>query len=270
MITARIVILEKGAMTMPGGPGAAGNRVPTAPVEDDWNDAEDNGDSEDDWGEDWGEDWGTEGTQPGAPAQPTLPGAQPGAPGAPGAPGSVPPGRMPPASAETKLVDQLIRVETVIAEWRKQAKEETGAETDPYGFQDGQGYEGATQPAEDPLAHLRGPDGKLDLTRCEIWAVERDSWMEGKEPRRFQITVGEDAIDDFEPINNGYIVCRGVIEELVVEPRVLAEIKGEVKKLEIVQVMLCTEETPESIANPNAAPGTPGAPAAPLEDDDWK
>lgn len=241
MISGRILVMPKTDPTFMGPGGAVGNRAPTGPVEDDWNDMEDNGDSEDDWGEDWGDDWGSE---PSTDAmQPAGSGGTPAAPTAPGA-------RMGTASETTKLVDQLIRVETVIAEWRKKAKEEAEGKNDPYGFQDAKGYEAGstTGSSQDPLVELRGADGKLDLTRCEIWVIERDTWKEGMEPRRYQVSVAEDAIDQFDPINGGYVVVRGIVGAVPVETRVLQEIRGDVKKLEIVQVVLSQEEPPEGVA----------------------
>lgn len=258
MISGRPIVLPKatpGAAT-----GVAGNRMPTGPVEDDWNDMEDNGDAEDDWASnDWGDGWGEESTasQPAPGTTPALPGAAPAAPGTPGAMGT--------ASEATKLVDQLIRVETVIAEWRKKAKEASEGKTDPYGFDDARGYRagGTTEASKDPLAELRGPDGKLDLTRCEIWIVERDTWQEGKEPKRYQVTVTEDAIDQFDPIQGGYIVVRGIIGDVTVDQRVIQEIKGEVKKVDVVQVVLSEEKAPEGLSGT-----TPTQPLPPLEDDD--
>lgn len=228
--------------------------MPTGPVEDDWNDMEDNGDAEDDWGDDWGDGWGDESTTANR-AGPAAPGALPGA--ASGAPA------MGTASEATKLVDQLIRVETVIAEWRKKAKDEAEGKTDPYGFDDARGYRagGTTAASQDPLAELRGPDGKLDLTRCEIWIVDRDSWQEGKEPKRYQVTVTEDAIDQFDPIQGGYIVVRGILNDVSVDQRVIQEIKGEVKKLDVVQVVLSEEKAPEGLGG-----ASPTQPLPPLDD----
>lgn len=253
MISGRPIVLPKatpGAAT-----GVAGNRMPTGPVEDDWNDMEDNGDAEDDWGDDWGDGWGDESTTANR-AGPAAPGALPGA--ASGAPA------MGTASEATKLVDQLIRVETVIAEWRKKAKDEAEGKTDPYGFDDARGYRagGTTAASQDPLAELRGPDGKLDLTRCEIWIVDRDSWQEGKEPKRYQVTVTEDAIDQFDPIQGGYIVVRGILNDVSVDQRVIQEIKGEVKKLDVVQVVLSEEKAPEGLGGTS-----PTQPLPPLDDD---
>lgn len=267
MHTARVMVLKKPDLNaMPGAAGAAGNRMPTGPVEDDWKDM-DNGDAEDEWGEEWGNEWGEEPTTAEAPGTPEQPGALPG----------TTPGRMTPASEATKLVDQLIQVETVITEWRKQAKEEAEGKKDPYGFQDAKGYRGGgtTVRSQDPLAELRGPDGKLDLTRCDVWLVERDSWQEGKEPRRFQVTVGEDALDSFDPIHGGYVVVRGIVTDLPVDPRVIQEIRGEVKKLEVVQVILSQEEPPEALLPNGMAPATgergsttPSQPMPPLDEGD--
>lgn len=248
MISGRPIVLPKALPEMAAG-GVAGNRMPSGPVEDDWNDMEDNGDAEDDWG-DWGDDWGDE---------PSTKATQP----APGVPAT--PRPMGSASEATKLVDQLIRVETVIAEWRKQAKEEAEGKTDPYGFGDGKGYRagGTNKASQDPLAELRGPDGKLDLSRCEIWIIERDTWMEGKEPKRYQVTVTEDALDQFDPIQGGYIVIRGIVGDVSVDPRVIQEIKGEVKKVDVVQVVFSDEKLPEGLSGT-----TPSQPLPPLDDDD--
>ncbi len=267
MISGRPIVLPK-ATPGAAATGVAGNRMPSGPVEDDWNDMEDNGDAEDDWGDDWGDGWGDESTTGSQPAPGTRPGALPGAaPGAPAVPGA--PGSMGTASEATKLVDQLIRVETVIAEWRKKAKDEAEGKTDPYGFDDARGYRagGTTKASQDPLAELRGPDGKLDLTRCEIWIVERDTWQEGKEPKRYQVTVTEDALDQFDPIQGGYIVVRGIIGDVSVDQRVIQEIKGEVKKVDVVQVVLSEEKPPEGLSGT-----TPTEPLPPLDegDDGWK
>jgi hypothetical protein len=274
MISGRILVMAKADPALMGPGGAVGNRAPSGPVEDDWNDMEDNGDSEDDWGEDWGDDWGSE---PSTTATQPVPAAG-GTPAAP-APGA--PARMGAASDTTKLVDQLIRVETVIAEWRKKAKEEAEGKNDPYGFEDAKGYASGqpTATSADPLAELRGPDGKLDLARCEIWVIERDSWQEGQEPKRYQITVADDAIDQFDPIHGGYVVVRGIVGEVPVETRVLQEIRGDVKKLEVVQVVLSQEEPPEGgvVGSGDALPpldedeegAVPAVPAPSSSGDDW-
>ncbi|MCO5167033.1 MAG: hypothetical protein M9894_11780 [Planctomycetes bacterium] len=244
MVSGRIMVLPK---AQKAGLNAAGNRMPSGPVEDDWNDMEDNGDRADDWGDDWGDGWDE------APRNAAPPG------GAPVAPGSVAG-----TSEATKVVDQLIRVETVIAEWRKRAKDELEGKTDPYGFDDTRGYRagGTTGASRDPLAELRGRDGKLDLSRCEIWVVERDTWQEGKEPKRFQVNVTPEAVDQFDPTHGGYVVVRGIISELSVDTRVIQEIKGNVQKLEVVQVVLCQEKPPEGNLSGS------GEPLPPLDDKD--
>lgn len=250
------------AGAQPGGPAAA----PTKPLEDDWNDAEDNGDKgPDDWGEEWGDEWG-DGSGGGAGSGGgwggSGNGAQPGKPAKPGQPGQPGATRARPGK-ETEIVDQLIRVETVIAEWRKQAKEEANGARDPYAFHDGAGMQGADGKTEDPLAEYRLPDGKLDLTRVDIWIVERDSWKEGQEPRRFMVTVDEAAIDTINPMPGHYVMCRGVMSKVEsLDPRVLDEIKGAVKKLDLVQVVLQSETPPEEGMNPDGTPATPGEPGA--------
>lgn len=242
MVSGRIMILPKADPK--AALNAAGNRMPSGPVEDDWNDMEDNGDRADDWGDDWGDGWDEAPRNAAPPGRATQPGSVAG------------------TSEATKVVDQLIRVETVIAEWRKQAKAELEGKSDPYGFDDTRGYRagGTTKSSHDPLAELRGRDGKLDLSRCEIWVVERDTWQDGKEPKRFQVNVTPEAVDQFDPTHGGYVVVRGVISELTVDQRVIQEIKGNVQKLEVVQVVLCQEKPPEGNLSGS------GEPLPPLDD----
>lgn len=234
--------------------------APAKPLEDNWNDTADNGDrskAPDEWGDEWGEDWGGDGwSTTGGKPKPNANGTGT----APAAGGATTPGMGATKPEDAQLVDELIRVETVVAEWRKVAKEEAEGKRDPYGFHDGAGYQGSDGMTQDPLAEFRGPDGKLDLTRVDVWLVERDSWKEGMEPRRFKVTVSEEALETFDPISGGYMMARGVVSEMKLDPRVLAEIKGSVKKFDLVQVVLSSETPPEDPAN---APPTPGAVPAP-------
>lgn len=191
--------------------------------DDGWDDAADNGDWGDDWADSgWGDDeWGS-----------AAKGASKG--GADAAASK--------DAAAAELVDQIIRVETVIAEWRKAEKEPKELE-DPYGFQDGamSGYQASGKGDKDPFKEVRDRDGKIDLTKVDLWVIGDDSWREGKEPIRYKVKVAPE-VKDFEPTHGGVLVARGVEHEVDVEQRVLDEIKGQVKELELVQVILSAEK----------------------------
>lgn len=244
-----------------GKPGAA----PAAPANgakkdewdnwgDEWSDSTDNGDyDEGDWSEDWGDDWGKKPAAGGAPPAPgTKPGARPARPAGQPAPRG--------ARPQDTLLEDLIRVEATIANWRKLEKEKQLREKDPYAFGGNnkpQGNFGGTT-TEDPFAAYRTLDGRLDLSKVDVWLVAEDTWSEGKDPRRYRLKVTEDAIDSFDPINEGYMVVRGTILDLPVDPNVLAEIKGEVKELEVAQVVISSKEPPatDGTVDPTAPPGT--------------
>lgn len=202
-------------------------------ADDGWDDATDNGD----WGDEWNED-GWSNDEDGATKKPEDE-----------------------AEGEAELVDQIIRVETVIAEWRKQEKETKDlGEDDPYGFQndDLSGYQATGgKDGKDPFKDVRDEDGKIDLTKVDLWLIERDTWKEGKEPVRYRIKLSPD-VHDLEPTHGGVLVARGTTKDLDVEDRVLEEIKGQVRELEVVQVILSAEKPPadlESYDTPGAAEG---------------
>ncbi len=208
-------------------------------ADDGWDDATDNGDWGDDWADDgWGDDeWGKK------------PNKGSGAKG--GKSGKD-------ADAAAELVDQIIRVETVIAEWRKQEQEgQPYGEEDPYGFQDDgmSGYQAAGASEKDPFKEVRDRDGKIDLSKVELWVISRDTWKDGKEPVRYKVKLDPE-VKDLEPVHGGVLVVRGVERELDLERRVLDEIKGQVKELEVVQVILSAEKPPADMESldPDAAP----------------
>lgn len=220
-----------------------------------WSDNQDNGDyDEEAWGDEaWNDDWGKKpGTKPaGASGQP---GEQPGRP-APRAPAAGGP-------ADPRLVDDLIRVEAVIAGWRKVEKEKALREDDPYAFGNDKGNlkgdygQGGTG---DPFAAYRTLDGRLDLSKVDVWVVVDDTWMDGKEPRRYRLRVTDESAETFDPIHEGYIVLRGTVLDLPVDTNVLAEIRGEVKEMEVEQVVASSKEPPANTLDPNA-PVDPNAP----------
>ncbi len=250
----RVIVLPKPEPTEIG--ARAGDRKPGAGPSDDWNDSADNGDRKKpagagngDWGDDWGDDWGG-GAKPARPA--------PGAP--PASPEAKPAGTS--GDKTAKLVDELIRVETVIAEWRKLEKDR---KDDPNGVREGRaGFEGTKPGERDPLAGVRTPEGKIDVSKVEIWVVERDSWKEGEEPKRYRVKLSADALDEFDPIHGGYVVVRGVVAKLELDRKVVDEIGGSVEELEIVQVVLSSDTPP---ANDMAEPA-PGKGKSVLDDDD--
>jgi hypothetical protein len=185
--------------------------------DDDWDDGADNGDKKPE-----GEEW----------AEPKLVGD---------------------GEKEAKLVEELIRVQSVIQGWQDETDEDKDAEEeDPYGFNDDamSGYEEPGEDKkdeeEDPYKDVRDEDGKIDVTKVDIWVIDRDSWKKDKTPIRYKVKAPLD-LKDFDPIPGGVLVARGIVEELEVKDSVMKTIKGEVKKLEIVSVILSAEKPPEDM-----------------------
>ncbi len=184
--------------------------------DDDWDDGADNGDKKSGDDEDW--------------AEPKLVGD---------------------GEKEAKLVEELIRVQSIIEGWQDDDSKDEDAEEDPYGFNDDD-MSGYQEPGEkedkdeDLFKDVRDEDGKIDITKVDIWVIDRDSWKEGKTPIRYKVKAPLD-LKDFDPIPGGVLVARGVVEELDVKDSVMKTIKGEVKKLEIVSVILSAEKPPEDM-----------------------
>jgi len=191
--------------------------------DDDWDDKKDNGDfSEEDWG------------QPAKDKKKSKGGK----------------GTVGDAEEAAKLVDELIRVETVIQEWRKVEEAEESGEKDPY-FQDDEmsGYRASGDKApteEDPFKDVRDEEGKIDVTKVDVWVIERDTWKTGKTPTRYKVNAPLD-LKGFDPIHGGVLVARGVVKELDVDEGVLKRIKGDVKQVELVSVILSAEKPPEDM-----------------------
>jgi hypothetical protein len=149
---------------------------------------------------------------------------------------------------EAKLTEELMRVQSVIDEWRKDEEDKDKAD-DSFGFEDDDmsGYRASGDDKnKDPLKDCRDEDGKIDLTKVDMWLIDRDSWKQGEKPIRYKLEALLD-LKDFDPIPGGVLVCRGVSEELDVKESVLDTIKGEVRKLEIVSVILSAEKPPEDM-----------------------
>jgi len=250
----RIFILPKDMITAAaeGGVGAVGNQKPTEGdgfADDGWNDS-DNGDwadEEDDWG--WEEEeWGEE--KPAA--DPTTP-AEPGVPamGAPLTP------------EEELLKQEIIQVEAEIAKWQKAEREKRLQQEDPYAFETTRALQSE---AEDPLKAYRNEDGKLDLTRVNVWIVVDDSWKQaapaegegmGMEepgapaadysPVRMRLIVPDELLDRFEPIPGGWVTLRGTPVEAEFNPAIFPGLKGSVQDLDLVQVLAVTKEQPANL-----------------------
>lgn len=179
-----------------------------------------------------------------------------------------------------ELVDQLIRVETEIAEWRKKEKAEDGADatsSDPYAFEDSMGFEKeGGEKKDDPFKNVRDKDGKIDLAKVDVWVIARDSWKKGKDPVRYRVKLS-DQLTDFEPIHGGYVVARGALKDVESKDQrvknVLEEIKGELKELELVQVILSAEKPPEDMDALDPArttdEGVGGLKEGTLKEEEW-
>ena len=209
----------------------AGNQKPSDDwsdswEDDGWDDSADNGDLDSEWAEDddWGEEWDTAKAKGAAVEKKTT-------------------------SAEDKaaaeLVDQIIRVETVIADWRKLEVKAKEAGVDPYGFEDSEmGYRASGAAGKDPFKDVRTSEGKIDLSKVDVWLIEEETWKDGEQPKRFRLKVDPEEVTDFDPIHGGVAIIRGVIVDLDVDERVLEEIKGKVKELEVDTVLLSAEKPP--------------------------
>ncbi|MBL4844743.1 MAG: hypothetical protein JKY65_04385 [Planctomycetes bacterium] len=195
--------------------------------DDSWDDSSDNGDFDEDWSndEDWGGEW-DEAAKKGKKA-----------------PG---PSTTAEDAAAAELVDQIIRVETAVAEWRKLEAKAKEAGVDPYGFKDDDmGYRAAGSEEIDAFKDVRDKDGKIDLSKVDVWLIEEETWKDGEEPIRYRLNIDPDAIVDFEPIHGGVAMVEGVLSNVDVDDRVLDEIKGKVKDLEVHRVLLSAEKPPE-------------------------
>ncbi|HBP18531.1 MAG TPA: hypothetical protein DEA08_12200 [Planctomycetes bacterium] len=209
----------------------AGNQKPTEDwsdswEDDGWDDSADNGDLDSEWAEDddWGEEWDTAKAK-GAQVEKKTTSAE--------------------DKAAAELVDQIIRVETVIADWRKIEVKAKEAGVDPYGFEDGEmGYRASGAAGKDPFKDVRTSEGKIDLSKVDVWLIEEETWKDGEEPKRFRLKVDPEEVTDFDPIHGGVAIIRGVIVDLDVDERVLEEIKGKVKELEVDTVLLSAEKPP--------------------------
>ncbi|MCA8923853.1 MAG: hypothetical protein KDD82_18730 [Planctomycetes bacterium] len=255
----RIFILPKDAITAAvatGGVDAVGNQAPGAGdgfADDGWNDS-DNGDwadEEDDWG--WEEnEWGSD--KPAA--DPTAPAAEPGVPamGAPLTP------------EEELLKQEIIKVEAEIAKWNKAERDKKLQLEDPYAFETTRGLQGE---AEDPFKAYRNEDGKLDLTKVNVWIIVDDTWKEPVTadpaggttvpaetgapqefaPTRMRLIVPDELLDRFEPIQGGWVSLRGTPVEAEFNPAVFPGLKGSVQDLDLVQVLAVTKEEPADLEN---------------------
>ena len=76
--------------------------------------------------------------------------------------------------------------------------------------------------------------------------IHRDSWKKGESPVRYKVSAPLD-LKDFTPIHGGVLVARGVVEKLDVKDSVMDTIKGKVKKVELVSVILSAEKPPEDM-----------------------
>ncbi|MEZ6184352.1 MAG: hypothetical protein R3F62_04980 [Planctomycetota bacterium] len=254
----RIFILPKDAITNAsatgGAVGAYGNQAPKGGNDgfsnDGWNDS-DNGDwadEEDDWG--WEEDeWGSEpkAAAPAAPAEPGVP-----AMGTPLTP------------EEELLKQEIIQVEAEIAKWQKAEREKKLQQEDPYAFESTRALQAE---AEDPFKAYRNEDGRLDLTRVNVWIVVDDSWKEptsadpaapadpmapaaeAYSPTRMRLIVPDELLDRFEPIQGGWVSLRGTPVEAEFNPAVFPGLKGTVQDLDLVQVLAVTKEQPADLEN---------------------
>lgn len=264
--------------TRPGtGAAAPGGKKPAGKdggwnYQDDWADSADNGDYDESWDEEWGNGWGdqpsgkTPGKAPGQPARPgrTQPGVgQPGVAGQPGAQ-PVPLGGGARPLTEPNLLHELGQIDTQITEWRKAERERLLREKDPYAFGNKdnlQGNYGQTK-QEDPFAAYRTLEGRLDLTKVDVWLVIDESWLEGKEPRRYRLRATDESVDQFDPVHGEYMVVQGTVVDLPVDPLVLQEIKGEVKEMEVVKVVAKSKTPParDGTLDPLGVPGKTPAP----------
>ena len=251
----RIFVLPKDMITAAaeGGVGAVGNQQPAEGdgfADDGWNDS-DNGDwadEEDDWG--WEEEeWGDEkkpAADPTAPAEPGVP-----AMGAPLTP------------EEELLKQEIIQVEAEIAKWQKAEREKRLQQEDPYAFETTRALQSE---AEDPLKAYRNEDGKLDLTRVNVWIVVDDSWKQAEpaegegmgmaepgaeaadySPVRMRLIVPDELLDRFEPIPGGWVTLRGTPVEAEFNPAIFPGLKGSVQDLDLVQVLAVTKEQPANL-----------------------
>ncbi|RMG16205.1 MAG: hypothetical protein D6731_06745 [Planctomycetota bacterium] len=163
-------------------------------------------------------------------------------------------GKVGDAEAEARLVEELIRVETVLKEWREEAEKAVadGAAEDPYFPEDERsGFRAAGadgKEPEDPFKDVRDEDGKIDLEKVDMWVIERDTWKKGKKPVRYKVDLSDiEELKDFEPVHGGVIVARGLVEEIDVEESVLETIEGKVKKAILHEVVLSAEKPPEDM-----------------------
>ncbi|MBL4844742.1 MAG: hypothetical protein JKY65_04380 [Planctomycetes bacterium] len=207
--------------------------------DDSWDDAADNGDFDEDWADD--EDWGGEWDAAAKKGEKAPEGADDATTTA--------------EDQETaELVDQIIRVETAVAEWRKLEAKAKEAGVDPYGFKDEEmGYRASGDEEKDPFKDVRTKDGKIDLTKVDVWLIEEETWKDGEEPIRYRLKIDPEEIIDFEPIHGGVAMIQGVLSDVDVDKRVLDEIKGKVKEIEVRRVLLSAEKPPE---DPSELDGT--------------
>ena len=195
--------------------------------DDSWDDSADNGDFDEDWSndDDWGGEWDAaakKGKNKGSDVETTTAEDQ----------------------KTAELVDQIIRVETAVAEWRQLEAKAKQAGVDPYGFKDEMGYRAAGEAEHDPFKDVRTKEGKIDLTKVDVWLISEETWRDGEEPVRYKLSIDPDDVTDFEPIHGGVAMVQGVVSEVDVDKRVMEEIKGDVQVIEVERVLLSAEKPP--------------------------
>jgi len=196
--------------------------------DDSWDDSADNGDFDEDWSndDDWGGEWDAAAKKGKKKSS----------------------GDVETTTAEdqetAELVDQIIRVETAVAEWRQLEAKAKQAGVDPYGFKDEMGYRASGGAEHDPFKDVRTKEGKIDLTKVDVWLISEETWRDGEEPVRYKLAIDPDDITDFEPIHGGVAMVQGVVKEVEVDKRVMEEIKGDVQEIQVERVLLSAEKPP--------------------------
>ncbi|MDF1666139.1 MAG: hypothetical protein P1V97_30565, partial [Planctomycetota bacterium] len=125
-----------------------------------------------------------------------------------------------------KILDDVIRIETVLDKWRKVAKAKKEGDVDVFALE---------KANTDDLP--RNTAGELDFSKIEIWIVV--DWKES-EPKRYRLSFPIES--EFSPKQGQQVAVKGALEKIELPQDILDEIGGTVHGLEFDSVVLSTSE----------------------------
>jgi hypothetical protein len=154
-----------------------------------------------------------------------------------------------------ELGEGLLKVEATIIEWKRVEKALASGHAPVIGDQKNE---------KDDFAEVRTKEGKIDVSRCELWLVD----YHRSDVKRYRLTFTAEQLDQIEPILGAQLAVKGAPAKVDDLPKGIEEdLPGDVARLDVVNVVAFVKDVDPSAppedtsASRKSADTTPRKPA---------